>query len=1286
MIVNLFKKPFATNIDIDGKLHKIAWMHYDYYSLKEVKNFAEYFQSDASVINLSEQEGTSQSMYLYSSSMISKELSDKLQGAKFKFELQEEEQKTMVVITENGQVKIPEFLCLMTIKLRPLHENETYESYLAASIERLECILKENEDVKNVYYEWFSTLGEEDLVLLAAGDSIKEFTIMLEQIRCEETLYSTYSFTLSNKKVIDVENLDVDASVSITIKPSAASRTYIQTIQEKILDLFVDDEEEKAKIQSDYGIKRYLEEQKGFKFYGMVGKYDYYIFVPKNTWNFLKEFNSHGIFDVENGLYNANVYQTKTSWLYEMNFDSPAFSQENSLLQEFMDVDSKTKGWIDKVEQLVKKVKDDAAGYMRRSFHIDKALDLLYFDFEKNIKSMFASEWKEDLYEQFAAFLEILQSIQKQNVNLQSDILEEMINSIRQTYIHITQASRLFFEIPATNLRYTGSYNKMLKAYYGIVKRCLYIAYSIKKNEQSKQSILVPVITFEYTSKVNTHLYVQSGTTSDKRLVVFHLPYDALTNMPKYMGYLCHEVYHYISPVDRRLRNQVAAQICLYSYYESFLEAILYNYLLDGVSYNYNNIVKQIVRIFLEENYSFIIDCAEKQYNGFIIKDAINSIDKKGKSFSNFMELMREEIKTDFYITDENGNLKGSLKTVLKQFLENYVKLREDVIQQVVTGGREEYAREIVKKLNNMKMEDVLSKVKFSTQKEKLIIDDTLYYFGIMEHALKEACCDFFAIQMLDMDFEEYLSYIATFLYDSGMYDRNNKRLFEAIKDKNERTSLSKRIGIIIYHYNVWKKKPVNVDSVKKQINGATLKIRSAFFENEQADEKNELISSFKELFIISYESYFNMFELFLDTIDNLITTGIISDEMVSGNEMLAQYLDEMRRTFKYYIQLDNSKKYSNGIFKNNIDIMQISQKHPSFEDLKKQIEDNTLKEIKVSVKCLERKYTSLEAAKKSRKWEREVSDFHEYIQEIIEIGNYLNDGNSSRINFLWYRGQPNKEFNLTPNLMRIKDLKVSLLDFEVALMNLYRSKVTYLKEEEAYTDFDWTVLMQHYEMPTHLLDWSEDAYTALFFALTKGDKKEPYKLTDRDAAVYVLKPEAMCEAREVLIEGNSSSMKKVSYPIVNLSLPYQSKEYEYFMPIVPEKNLEKRKSEWNFEGKKESKVWPVPIVCNLSNPRIRSQHGTFTAFNLMAEPKKIDGKDELSYDYLAIENMQEEFLKKYPDKKPFLYKIILPEDRLSQFMADLKQTGIRVMNVYPELDNIGKDIKEQVINYFTSK
>lgn len=89
-----------------------------------------------------------------------------------------------------------------------------------------------------------------------------------------------------------------------------------------------------------------------------------------------------------------------------------------------------------------------------------------------------------------------------EDIEVQFSIIEESINSLRQTYIHITQASRMFFEIPATNLRYTGSFNKILRAYYGIVKQLLYIAYSVQRC--STQSMLVPIITFEYTTKVNT--------------------------------------------------------------------------------------------------------------------------------------------------------------------------------------------------------------------------------------------------------------------------------------------------------------------------------------------------------------------------------------------------------------------------------------------------------------------------------------------------------------------------------------------------------------------------------------------------------------------------------------------------------------------------------------------------------------------------------------------------------------------------------------------------------------
>ena len=124
--------------------------------------------------------------------------------------------------------------------------------------------------------------------------------------------------------------------------------------------------------------------------------------------------------------------------------------------------------------------------------------------------------------------------------------------------LHVAQANRLFFEVPNTHLKHTGSYSKILHMYYGVVKKYLELSYLISKYDY--QSNIIPFISFDVTPIAKSE-YCDFVNTYQNNIVRIELPYDALVNIPKYIKLLAHEIYHYISPRNRRERNLLVASI-----------------------------------------------------------------------------------------------------------------------------------------------------------------------------------------------------------------------------------------------------------------------------------------------------------------------------------------------------------------------------------------------------------------------------------------------------------------------------------------------------------------------------------------------------------------------------------------------------------------------------------------------------------------------------------------------------------------------------------------------------
>jgi hypothetical protein len=102
----------------------------------------------------------------------------------------------------------------------------------------------------------------------------------------------------------------------------------------------------------------------------------------------------------------------------------------------------------------------------------------------------------------------------------------------------------------------------------------------------------------------------------------------------------------------------------------------------------------------------------------------------------------------------------------------------------------------------------------------------------------------------------------------------------------------------------------------------------------------------------------------------------------------------------------------------------------------------------------------------------------------------------------LWFRGVHDATYSLVPRLYRGGGDAAELLARERDMLDEFRSRSRPLLEGNVYSDWERLFVMQHYGVPTRLLDWSENAFFALYFALAAAER-------DRapDAAVWVLDP-----------------------------------------------------------------------------------------------------------------------------------------------------------------------------------
>src|ERR1700722_5488506 len=115
----------------------------------------------------------------------------------------------------------------------------------------------------------------------------------------------------------------------------------------------------------------------------------------------------------------------------------------------------------------------------------------------------------------------------------------------------------------------------------------------------------------------------------------------------------------------------------------------------------------------------------------------------------------------------------------------------------------------------------------------------------------------------------------------------------------------------------------------------------------------------------------------------------------------------------------------------------------------------------------------------------------------------------------LWFRGAGKSSYTLLPTLYRPRKCRgaFDLGLLERQLMMRFRQRSMPFLTHSLADDWDMLFFMQHYGVPTRLLDWTENPFIGLYFAVmsspfsVKVKKGKPVFSFSSDAAVWVLNP-----------------------------------------------------------------------------------------------------------------------------------------------------------------------------------
>lgn len=239
-------------------------------------------------------------------------------------------------------------------------------------------------------------------------------------------------------------------------------------------------------------------------------------------------------------------------------------------------------------------------------------------------------------------------------------------------------------------------------------------------------------------------------------------------------------------------------------------------------------------------------------------------------------------------------------------------------------------------------------------------------------------------------------------------------------------------------------------------------------------------------------------------------------------------------------------------------------------------------------------------------------------IRSIQDLLLALEEDNANYDGSIWYRGQADKGWPLMPGYLRLVRPPS-----ESTLIKRFKQSAAMLIQNTPSQSFDWLFLMQHYGVPTRLLDWSESPLVALYFSVE--DESDHVGV---DAALWSLRPSEL-----------------------NKNAGINNADEEFFIPSFEDIELANYSVE-NLGQNQRTQLRPLATIATRNNTRIQAQHGVFTIHHHERTP--IEGVGDSSH----------------------VIKYVIPSNCKSALLKQLSLLGFTKFQLFPELASIGHIIK----------
>ena len=253
-----------------------------------------------------------------------------------------------------------------------------------------------------------------------------------------------------------------------------------------------------------------------------------------------------------------------------------------------------------------------------------------------------------------------------------------------------------------------------------------------------------------------------------------------------------------------------------------------------------------------------------------------------------------------------------------------------------------------------------------------------------------------------------------------------------------------------------------------------------------------------------------------------------------------------------------------------------------------------------------------------------------------------------------WFRGESSDDLPLRP--------KIASFDHneENYLLQSFRRKAGALSNvpPREHTDL-WLFLAQHYNVPTRLLDWTEGALMALYFAINRAEA---------NPRVYMLNPRSLNNHAGVETYDLNYPLSWIHIGGLYVALAWQNRDIGRIKRNMEaqlkqsRQDLSPDKIEQELEAIRNlSLKIPLAFPATYQDQRMIAQRSCFT----------IHGED--------LRPMQEILSDSNIDLTECLFEYKIDIQAKNLMLQELSILGISAATIFPDLDHLAEDLKSDV-------